>query len=787
MTHPCDGHMAQWLLMPLACGAMLWAGLRPAGGAGIQPIAYRVPAKAPDVLQQLSPGDMQLYGWLGERVAVNEKNRLLKVDLEPLLAGFRHKPGTHPWIGEHIGKWMHASVLAWAYTGDEALRRKLDYAAAALIKAQESDGYLGTYLPDKRFGLYRGADWDVWSHKYCLIGLLTYYRFTGNAAALEACRKAGDLLVKTFGPGKKDILDAGTHVGMAATSVMEPMVLLYRHTGDPRYLEFARYLTRAWDEPNGPKIITTLLKKGHVNETANGKAYEMLSNLVGLCELTRATGDRELLKPVLIAWRDIVDKRLYLTGSASQGEHFHDDFYLPNQYSAHPMETCVTVTWVQLNMQLLRLTGKSCFGDQLERTFYNQLTAAQRPDGAEWCYFTPLEGTKHYGPGISCCVSSGPRGVALIPQQTYLKKPARGTVPDFLAINLFEPSRVVVTLGGQAITVRQETDFPRSGKITLQLQMDRPARFGLQLRATPWGGRPKLTGPVARDSRIEDGWLRIPARQWKNGDRIEFELRLVARLVHGAHGNAGHAAMMWGPIVLAYDQQQNPSGENPRTLGLVQEDGRPPFTLNKGDGTHLIFAGKVRSPRNRQPHAATFVPFADAGATGSQFQVWLVAPGADLPAHDEPTAFMPESRSRQGNQHGSITDGDPTSIVVTFDGTRRKEDWYAVTLNQPATVRHVVFVHGRKFHDGGWFDTSKGKPRIEVQHDKNGPWETVATLTAYPTTTATEAVGLRDGQVFKQEFSAPVKAVAIRVIGTPACGDNPAQAFSSCAELQARE
>jgi hypothetical protein len=34
-----------------------------------------------------------------------------------------------------------------------------------------------------------------------------------------------------------------------------------------------------------------------VNKTANGKAYEMLSNLVGLCELARATGDRQWVVP----------------------------------------------------------------------------------------------------------------------------------------------------------------------------------------------------------------------------------------------------------------------------------------------------------------------------------------------------------------------------------------------------------------------------------------------------------------------------------------------------------
>ena len=104
----------------------------------------------------------------------------------------------------------------------------------------------------------------------------------------------GDLLIRTFGPGpgRRSLIGAGTHVGMAATSVLEPIVQLYRVTDDPRYLAFARYIVDAWDEPGGPRILTTLRESGEVVRVGNGKAYEMLSNLVGLCELASATGDR---------------------------------------------------------------------------------------------------------------------------------------------------------------------------------------------------------------------------------------------------------------------------------------------------------------------------------------------------------------------------------------------------------------------------------------------------------------------------------------------------------------
>ncbi len=748
-------------------------------GPVIQPVPYQVKAKLPDAAEVLSPSAIRLEGWLGARIEANEKNRLLKVDTEPLLAGYRKKPGIHPWIGEHVGKWLHAATLAWANTGDPALRAKLDQVATELARAQEPDGYLGTYTPDKRFGLYPGADWDVWSHKYCLIGLLTYYHYTGNPQALQACRKAGDLLIATF-PARKSIIAAGTHMGMAATSILEPVVLLYEFTGDDRYLGFARYIVGAWDEPNGPKIIAALLKEKQVNKTANGKAYEMLSNLVGLCELARVTGDRSLLQPVVIAWEDIVSKRLYLTGSASAGEHFQADYVLPNQPGAHICETCVTVTWIQLNLQLLRLTGEARYGNELERTFYNHLTAAQHPAGADWCYYTALEGKKPYDAGINCCHSSGPRGLALAPQTTYLKLRRDGQ--DILGISTFETSSARLQLGGRLVTVVQQSGFPRARETTLSLRTAGPVRAGVLWRVPAWAAPLsfELNGQPLKAS-VRDGWATVSAREWKDGDRLKVAFGYSPRLVLGTQGNKGRAALAWGPFVLAYEEGGNPG--LPPASGLSLVEAEPMLVLK--DGAGLAFEAQVATRLGPEPRKAAFVTFADAGLGGGTYRVWLRAPGAERPQKESLLVDGAESRSRPGNLSGSINDGDYDSMVVTFNGERAAEDWFAVTLNNPITFKTVVFVHGKSFHDGGWFDSSAGKPKVQVRREKGAPWETVGLLSDYPATTSTEDKGLSAGQKLTLRLAAPVKAVALRVAGAPACGDNPNQAFSSCAELEA--
>ena len=166
--------------------------------------------------------------------------------------------------------------------------------------------------------------------------------------------------------------------------------------------------------------------------------------------------------------------------------------------------------------------------------------------------------------------------------------------------------------------------------------------------------------------------------------------------------------------------------------------------------------------------------------------MWLRAPGAPLAQSLLLRSVQrPGKPFPRGNVDGSIIDGDPGTFVVTFNGRKAAEDWFAVVLDEPAPVSSVVFIQGQRFHDGGWFDASAGKPRIQVQRSKGGPWETVGELAEYPATTAASAAGLKEGASFTVKLEKPVAAAAIRVIGKPACGDNPSQAFSSCAELAA--
>ena len=502
-----------------------------------------------------------------------------------------------------------------------------------------------------------GKAGTFWTHKYDLIGLVTVYKYTNNVQALAAARRIGDLLIQTFGPNRRDIIRAGEHVGMAATSVLEGVVLLYRTTGDPRYLDFAHYIVQAYDQPNGPKIVASLTATHSVAKTANRKAYEMMSNLVGLCELYRVTGDRRLLDACIFAHDDIVENQMYLTGGTSLAEHFQNPHHLPN--AGNVSENCAQVTWMQLAIQLLRLTGEPKYADTIERVAYNHLLAAQDPSGKALCYFTPLEGKKPYTSAINCCTSSGPRGISLLTTIAYMLG------KDQVAVNLYEPSTLDATLAGTPVKLTQKTRYPLDGAVEISVDPKQPVRFALLLRIPSWCGSSAATvngeaippgvaagantgsAPVGSASHVSPGghagqevrasagqYLRID-RTWKPGDHVTLRFDMPALLVKGTDTNDGLVAVQRGPLVLAFDTRLNPGLSAKSVTPVVESDGTlklTPATDPQGLAAH-VFQGQGLALDTTHGKPALrhvrllWTSFAEAGPSGSSYAVWL--PSAD--------------------------------------------------------------------------------------------------------------------------------------------------------------
>ncbi|MDP1676510.1 MAG: glycoside hydrolase family 127 protein [Bacteroidota bacterium] len=579
--------------------------------------------KSSDVYSSVSFNNQRLSGYLEKRMVQNLVERLLKVDEHGLIGSYLQRPGIHPWAGEHVGKYLETASNVWKYSHDVRLKKQMDRLMFTLINTQLEDGYLGTYIPSEYW-----TSWDVWSHKYNLYGLLGYYTVTGYQPALETCKRIGDLLCKTFGnnPRQRNIIDAGTHIGMAATSVLDPMVMLYRYTGDKKYLDFCYYITEAYEQKNGPKVISSIMETGQVNKVANGKAYEMLSNYVGLVNLYKVTGDEKFLTPAVRAWEDVVSKRLYITGSTSAWEHFQADDVLPGADKDHIGEGCVTVTWLQLNQALLEVTGELRFAEQIEKSIYNHLLGAENPQDGCVSYYTPLMDKKPFIGWISCCTSSIPRGIAMIPYFTF------GNVKEIPTLMLYEPAsytETITTTDKKQINLSLQVSgsFPEKGDITVTVHTSQTAAFPIALRVPSWCSSftAKVGGKEFKGT--PNQYLTI-ARKWKSNDKIKISFDMPLQTLSGGKSYPDQIAFQRGPQVLAFDKSFSPELLKDSTSQRFNVDHSQfkyaPKLLPKewiGNQSYSvpIKIGEADSLSNK----LILVPYADASQTGGVVQVWL--------------------------------------------------------------------------------------------------------------------------------------------------------------------
>jgi DUF1680 family protein len=551
----------------------------------------------------------------------NLMQRLLRIDETGILECYYNRPGNQTWIGEYAGKYLHAASRVWLTTHEPQLKVQMDRVVDILIGCQNSDGYLGTYLPANYW-----KDWDVWAHKYNLLGLLSYYSATGYKPALETSIKMGDLLCETFGEGKgqQNIILSSPHMGMASTSVLEPMTELYCYTGDKKYLDFCNYIIKTFEYHNGPKIISTLTTIGKVDKIADAKAYEMMSNFTGMVKLYQLTGDQKLLDAVQSAWNDISRYKLYITGTASEGECFQDDFVLPAENDNHMGEGCVTTTWIQFSQALYNLTGESKYINEIEKSIYNHLLAAENPQTGCVSYYTALQGKKHYRCTISgnCCLASVPRGIAAIPELVYTKNIGNG-----LNINIYtdgEYNGEITTHDGTDENIRFiiNSKFPDEGLATITLNPAKKSKFLIKLRVPEWC---KNFTATIKDQKYEGhpGVYLIIEQEWDKGSMIQVSFDLNVQVINGGKSYPDYEAIKIGPQILAIDQTLNSEiiDLDKITLGTLK---LVPISKALLPGAWIgsqLYSTKANY--NGKSIDLKLVPFADAGQTGGEVRVWI--------------------------------------------------------------------------------------------------------------------------------------------------------------------
>ncbi|TPG11374.1 hypothetical protein EAH88_02235 [Rhodanobacter glycinis] len=579
----------------------------------------------------------RLRGLLGEALDANLRGRLSHfiVDehspaIEIFAPAHRQQNREGDWYGEHAGKWLYATAKAAARSGDAALLAHLRRVADFLVSTQEADGYLGTYAPDRRFmrpqppkpASWDGAPsvrtWDIWTHAYLILGLLEVHRHFPEPRYLDAARSIGDLCWRTLYEGGIDITELGNHHGMSATVLMDPAVELYTVTGEQRYLDLAQCVLQQANDHRELALLPRALAGVDAAGIATGKAYQLEWNLVGLAKLHKATGNEDCRRAVDHLWRSIREHHLTLGGGPWGGvaHRSREVFNPPGVFSPYGyVETCSTLSWIQLNRELLAITGEATYAEEIERSAYNDLLGAQAPNGEDWCYYVFPNGRRVHTTYWRCCKSSGAMALEELPAIAFAQS-ADGSI----AINLYGPGEARFTRAdGRELRITQHTAYPYPGEIRLCIAGAGATRFALKLRIPSWAaGATLAVNGVDAGVVVVPGDYAVIEREWCDGDEIvaRFPMRpmlhrAVNRNVQESRAPDGsevhqevlhfeYAAITCGPLVYATgliddfkieETLRLPAAPPEQWLTLLPTpaDGVPQIALDPGYRAPLLF------------------------------------------------------------------------------------------------------------------------------------------------------------------------------------------------------
>lgn len=496
------------------------------------------------------------------------------------------------WRGEYWGKMMRGACLICQYSADETLHVILTDSVRDLLDTADADGRISTYSRAHEF-----SGWDMWSRKYVLLGLEYYLEICRDdalaARIIETMCRHADYILTHVGPageGKKPILETShMHGCLNSSSILEPIVRLYSLTGEQRYLDFAAYIV-AEGGCKGENIFESAFADVKAPyEYAYVKAYEMMSCFEGLIEYARVTGDDHCRDAAIRFGYKILETELSVIGCSGCNHEYFDNtarvqtrppVELPSQ------ETCVTVTWMKLCHQLLRLTGDPVFADALEQSFVNAYLGALNTHGVTERYDTkplfPGETDKitryfpltfdSYSPltadtrgrkvaGLcafrddrtfyGCCACIGSAGIGIMGRIAVMEQ------DNGLVMQYYLDGRLhLTTHAGAEVVLNVETGYPYDGQVRITVERWDNGLASLSLRIPGWSAKTAVTICGAPTLAVPGTYMTI-TREFAPGDCItlSFDRRLRRILPPFADGpDAGrYAAYALGPVMLAKD------------------------------------------------------------------------------------------------------------------------------------------------------------------------------------------------------------------------------------------
>ena len=605
--------------------SLIWVGSYPLL-AQISPQKAAITLAKPSSFSTPDQVRLTFDGIVGERLKVNLENWELKApDANPALVEMffdrERKPSRKPlpWSGEFIGKYLCQSILSYRILKDPRQKELIRKLTERFLDSQGPDGYLGAFDQQHRL---TGSNWDIWGHYWAIQALLLYQKDFSSPRALKAATHAADLLTDRFLDKDFHFTNDGSQ-GQMNYSVIHAFTQLYILTGKPSYLRMAQWIVKEWDLPGAGEYMSNALAGKDMYQFP-GNRWESLHGFLGMYDMYRITGEKKFYDAFTHIWYSILKGDRHNTGGFTSGEAAKGNPYLPD-----PIETCCTVAWIDMSIAMLRLTGDARIADELELSTFNGLLGGQHPSGRWWTYNTPMDGVKEASahtinfqcragsPELNCCSVNAPRGLALLSEWAVMTAP-KGVVVNFYGPSSFE----LKTPSGKPLKIVQKTDYPKNGKVSLQLHSQTPEQFDILLRIPAWSSNTLINVNGKAMEGVQSGTYKLISGRWKTGDRIEITFDMTPHYWVGDQQTAGKTSVYYGPLLLAFDPVYNTM--DPEQIPEL-EAGQlrlTPASTSRPLRPWVLF--KVNSTSGNVIYLSDF---ATAGAYGNYYASWLPVKG----------------------------------------------------------------------------------------------------------------------------------------------------------------
>lgn len=496
----------------------------------------------------------------------------------------RHKGEQHEGIfydDSDVFKAIEAMAYSLKTHPSDQMQAKCDEWIDKIAAAQLPDGYLNTYFT------LRGLDqrWtDMSMHEdynagHMIEAAVAYYEATGKRKFLDVVIKWADYFDSVFGPGKRHWVTGHEELELA-------LVKLFRVTKNEQYLKLSNWLLEerghrlakgyTWTDWKDTAYAQDAVPVREQKEIT-GHAVRAMYLYTGTADVAAYTGDEGYLKAMRRVWEDVVYRNMYITGgigSAGSNEGFTTDYDLPNEQAY--CETCASVGMVLWNQRMNALTGNAEYIDVLERSLYNGALDGLSLSGDRFFYGNPLASSGNNARrewfGTACCPANIARLVASLGNYIYAK------TDNGIWVNLFVGSNTSIALKEGIVAVKQQTNYPWDGKVSMQLDPVKKMKFSLHLRIPGWyrehewaGGLYKTAGPEQSEpvflvngqpvAYIADSLgYAVINRSWKKGDVLSFEYAMPVERVSSRDElkqDKDRVALQRGPLVYCVEGADN--------------------------------------------------------------------------------------------------------------------------------------------------------------------------------------------------------------------------------------